>query len=160
MVVGGKNIKISKKYITSKFNKKDIDSFKTELFIYLLGKQKRIDYIPKLIDYDCSKLIIKTENVGISLQEYLDEYGDDLNYFLPKIKKIYNKFIKLGYYHNDLRLKNIIINPETKQLYLIDFEFTAKEYEDIDEENLIKKIKKAKKKNNSKKTKKRKSKKK
>ena len=157
MVVGGKNIKISKKYITSKFNKKDIDSFKTELFIYLLGKQKRIDYIPKLIDYDCDKLIIKTENVGISLQEYLDEYGDDLNYFLPKIKKIYNNLVKLGYYHNDLRLKNIIINPETKQLYLIDFEFTGKKYKDLDEENLIKKIKsKAKKKNNSKKTKKRK----
>ena len=151
MVAGGKTIKITKNYITSKFKKEDIDFFKTELFIYLLGKQKHINYIPKLIDYDCAKLIIKTENVGISLQEYLDEYGDDLNYFLPKIKKIYNHFVKLGYYHNDLRLKNIIINPETKQLYLIDFEFTDKKYKDLDEENIIKKIKKYKK-NRSKKT--------
>lgn len=141
MVVGGKTIKINKNYITSKFKKEDIDIFKTELFIYLLGKQKNIKYIPKLIDYDCDKLIIKTENVGISLQEYLDETGDDFNYFIPKIRKIYNNFVKLGYYHNDLRLKNIIINPETKELYLIDFEFTDKKYKDLDEENIIKKIK-------------------
>ena len=141
MVVGGKTIKISKNYITSKFKKEDIDIFKTELFIYLLGKQKNIKYIPKLIDYDCDKLIIKTKNVGISLQEYLDETGDDFNYFIPKIRKIYNHFVKLGYYHNDLRLKNIIINPGTKELYLIDFEFADKKYKDLDEENIIKKIK-------------------
>ena len=145
MVVGSKTIKITKNYITSKFKKEDIDIFKTELFIYLLGKQKHINYIPKLIDYDCDKLILKTENVGISLQEYLDETGDDLNYFIPKIRKIYNNLVKLGYYHNDLRLKNIIINSETKQLYLIDFEFTDKKYKDLDEENIIKKIKKKKK---------------
>ena len=149
MVVGGKTIKISKKYITSKFKKEDIDIFKTELFIYLLGKQKHINYIPKLIDYDCDKLIIKTENVGITLQEYLDETGDDFNYFIPNIRKIYNHFVKLGYYHNDLRLKNIIINPETKELYLIDFEFTDKKYKDLDEENIIKKIKRIKSKSKS-----------
>ena len=140
MVVGNKNIKITKNYITSKFKKEDVDIFKTELFIYLLGKQKNIKYIPKLIDYDCDKLIIKTENVGISLQEYLDETGDDFNYFIPKIRKIYNHFVKLGYYHNDLRLKNIVIHPETKKLYLIDFEFTSQEYKDLDEEDIVKKI--------------------
>jgi len=136
-----KTVKISKKYITSTFEKEDFDIFKTELFIYLLGQQKKISYIPKLVDYDCSKLILKTENVGISLQEYLDEYGADLYFFIPTIKKIYDRFVKVGYYHNDLRLKNIIINPETEKLYLIDFEFTDTKYKDLDEENIVKKIK-------------------
>ena len=53
---------------------------------------------------------------------------------------MYDRFIKLGYYHNDLRLKNIIINPNTKRLYLIDFEFTDIKYKDEDEEYIVKKI--------------------
>ena len=47
----------------------------------------------------------------------------------------------MGYYHNDLRYKNIIIDPDTKKLYLIDFEFTDKEYKDLDDENIVQKIK-------------------
>jgi tRNA A-37 threonylcarbamoyl transferase component Bud32 len=135
-----KTVKISKKYIISTFEKEDLDIFKTELFIYLLGKQKKMEFIPKLIDYDCSKLILKTENVGITLEEYC-ESGDDLDDFLPQIKKIYNKFIKVGYYHNDLRYKNIIINPDSKKLYLIDFEFTDTKEKDLDDENIVKKLK-------------------
>ena len=135
-----KTVKISKKYITSYFEKEDLDIFKTELFIYLLGQQKKIGFIPKLIDYDCSKLVLKTENVGITLEEYC-ENEDELDDFLPQIKKIYNKFIKVGYYHNDLRYKNIIINPESKKLYLIDFEFTDTKYNDVDDENIVKKLK-------------------
>ena len=135
-----KTVKISKKYITSYFEKEDLDIFTTELFIYLLGQQKKIGFIPKLIDYDCSKLVLKTENAGITLEEYC-ESEDDLDDFLPQIKKIYNKFIKVGYYHNDLRYKNIIINPESKKLYLIDFEFTDTKYNDLDDENIVKKLK-------------------
>tara|TARA_B110000027_G_C16038750_1_gene264353 strand:+ start:486 stop:920 length:435 start_codon:yes stop_codon:yes gene_type:complete len=135
-----KTVKISKKYIISTFEKEDLDIFKTELFIYLLGKQKKMEFIPKLIDYDCSKLVLKTENVGITLEEYC-ESGDDLDDFLPQIKKIYNKFIKVGYYHNDLRYKNIIINPDSKKLYLIDFEFTDMKDKDLDDENIVKKLK-------------------
>ena len=137
-----KNVKITKKQITTKYSKEDINLFKNELFFYLLGQQKKIGYIPKLISYDCNNLILRTENVGISLQEYCDEYGCDFEKdFIPKIRKIYNHFIKLGYYHNDLRLKNIVINPQTKKLYLIDFEFTDTEYKDLDDENIVKKIK-------------------
>ena len=136
-----KKVKINKNYIISSFDKEDFNLFKNELFIYLLGQQKNLNFIPKLLDYDCSKLILKTENSGISLQEYCDEYGADFNNLIPKIKKIYNKFVKLGYYHNDLRLKNIIINPENKQLYFIDFEFTDTKYTDLDEENIVKKLK-------------------
>ena len=136
-----KEVKITKKYVLSKFDKEDLDIFKNELFIYLLAKQKNISFIPKLIDYNCDKLYIKTENVGISLQDYCDNYGCQFeDSFIPKIKIMYDRFIKLGYYHNDLRLKNIIINPNTKRLYLIDFEFTDIKYKDLDDENIVKKI--------------------
>ena len=112
------------------------------MFFYLLAKQRKINYIPKIIHYDCNRLTIKTENVGISLQEYCDEYGCDFEKnFIPKIKKIYNKFSKLGYYHNDLRLKNIVVNPKTQKIYLIDFEFTDKEYKDADDESIVRNLK-------------------
>ena len=135
-----KTVKITKDIVKNKYEKEDLEIFKNELFFYLLGEQKNIEYIPKLISYDCSKLIICTENVGSTLEEYCNS-GEELNTFLPEIKKIYNKFTKLGYYHNDLRYKNIIINPDTKKLYLIDFEFTSQEYKDLDDENIVKKIK-------------------
>ena len=137
-----KQVKITKNYIISRFDKEDIDIFKKELFIYLLAKQKNISYIPKMIDYNCDKLYIKTENVGITLQDYCDNYGCEFeDSFIPKIKIIYDKFKKFGYYHNDLRLKNIVINPNSKKLYLIDFEYTDIKYKDLDDEHIIKKFK-------------------
>lgn len=135
-----KTVKISKDIVKNKYEKDDLEIFKNELFFYLLGQQKKIGYIPKLVSYDCSKLTICVENVGITLEEHCNN-KEELDSFLPKISKIYNRFVKLGYYHNDLRYKNIIINPETKQLYLIDFEFTDKKYKDLDDENIVKKIK-------------------
>ena len=137
-----KTVKITKDLVKNKYEKEDLEIFKNELFFYLLGQQKKMGYIPKLISYDCSKLIICTENVGTTLEEYCNS-EEELNTFLPEIKKIYSKFIKLGYYHNDLRYKNIIINPDSKKLYLIDFEFTSQEYKDLDDENIVKKIKKS-----------------
>ena len=35
-----KNVKITKKEITTKYSKEDVDLFKNELFIYLLAQQK------------------------------------------------------------------------------------------------------------------------
>ena len=134
-----KSVKISKTHVTTKYEKDDFEVFKNELFFYLLGQQKRLSFIPKLVSYDCSKLIICVENVGTTLEEYCNS-GEELHSFLPKIKKIYDKFLKIGYYHNDLRYKNIIINPDTKRLYLIDFEFTSQEYKDLDDEEIVKKI--------------------
>ena len=136
-----KSVKITKDLVKNKYEKEDLEIFKNELFFYLLGQQKNISFIPKLVSYDCSKLIICVENVGKTLEEYCNS-GEELDDFLPKIKNIYNRFVKMGYYHNDLRYKNIIINPDTKKLYLIDFEFTNGEYKDLDDENIVKKIKK------------------
>jgi len=139
-----KSVKISKDNIKTKYEKVDFEMFKNELFFYLLGKQKRINYIPKLVSYDCDKLIICTENIGTTLEEYCNSQGE-LDEFLPKIHNIYNRFVKLGYYHNDLRYKNIIIDTDTKRLYLIDFEFTSREYKDLDDENIVKNLKQRKK---------------
>ena len=136
-----KTVKITKDIVKNNYEKEDFEIFKNELFFYLLGQQKKIGYIPKLVSYDCSKLIICTENVGTTLEEYCNS-EEELHTFLPEIKKIYNRFVKLGYYHNDLRYKNIIIDPDTKKLYLIDFEFTSQEYKDLDDENIVKKINK------------------
>ena len=138
-----KSVTISEDHVTTKYEKDDFEMFKNELFFYLLGKQKRLNYIPKLVSYDCDKLIICTENVGTTLEEYCNS-KEELDEFLPKIRNIYNRFVKLGYYHNDLRYKNIIINPDTKRLYLIDFEFTSQEYKDLDDEKIIKNLKKKK----------------
>ena len=135
-----KTVKISKDIVKNKYEKGDLEIFKNELFFYLLGQQKNISFIPKLVSYDCSKLIICVENVGKTLEEYCND-EEELDDFIPQIKKIYNRFVKLGYYHNDLRYKNIIINPDTKKLYLIDFEFTSQGYKDLDDENIVKKIK-------------------
>ena len=137
-----KTVKISKKFVTSNYEKKDIKMFQNELFFYLLANQKKLSFIPELVNYDCNKLSIKTKNVGMSLEQYCYEYEKDCDSFIPKIKIIYDRLVNLGYYHNDLRFKNILINPETKKLYLIDFEFTDQKYQDKDDENLVKKIKK------------------
>ena len=134
-----KSVTISEDHVTTKYEKDDFEMFKNELFFYLLGKQKRLNYIPKLVSYDCDKLIICTENEGTTLEEYCNS-KEELDEFLPKIRNIYNRFVKLGYYHNDLRYKNIIINPDTKKLYLIDFEITSREYKDLDDEGIVKKI--------------------
>ena len=144
-----KSVTISEDHVTTKYEKDDFEMFKNELFFYLLGKQKRLNYIPKLVSYDCDKLIICTENVGTTLEEYCNS-KEELDEFLPKIRNIYNRFVKLGYYHNDLRYKNIIINPDTKRLYLIDFEFTSREYKDLDDENIVKNLKQKKKRTKSK----------
>tara|TARA_B100001094_G_scaffold43049_1_gene37789 strand:+ start:480 stop:914 length:435 start_codon:yes stop_codon:yes gene_type:complete len=138
-----KTVKITKDLVKNKYEKEDLEVFKNELFFYLLGQQKRISFIPKLVSYDCSKLIICVENVGTTLEEYCNS-DEELHTFLPKIKKIYDRFVKLGYYHNDLRYKNIIIDPDTKKLYLIDFEFTSHEYKDLDDENIVKRLKRMK----------------
>ena len=136
-----KRVKLTKKYATTYYDKEDIEIFKNELFFYLLDKQKHIDFIPKIIDFDCDKLTIRTKRVGISLEEYCDKYDCEHNDYLSEIKKLYKKLKNLGYYHNDLRFKNIVINQDTKKLYLIDFEFSDREYKDKDDEKIVERIK-------------------
>ena len=60
---------------------------------------------------------------------------------IPKIMKEYKKLVKLGFYHNDLRYKNIVYNEKKDQLYLIDFEFTSTRFLDKDDDHIIKPLK-------------------
>ena len=60
---------------------------------------------------------------------------------IPKIMEEYNKLVKLGFYHNDLRYKNIVYNERKDQIYLIDFEFTSTRFLDKDDEHIIKPLK-------------------
>lgn len=115
-----------------------------ELNVYLYAKKKKLSYIPKLLSYDKDKHKLVIENVG----KPLTQYRKDLDYFLPKIKRVYNNLIKNGIYHNDLRLKNILFNKKSDKIYLIDFENSGPKYKDTDHENLVKKIKKFRKKSN------------
>ena len=84
----------------------------------------------------------------VTLEEYCNE-RIDLDSFCQKYVT-YTIIRKTRYYHNDLRYKNIIINPDTKRLYLIDFEFTSQEYKDLDDENIVKNLNKRKKRTKSK----------
>ena len=61
-----------------------------ELNVYLYAKKKKLSYIPKLLDYDKDKHKLVIQNVG----KPLTQYRNDLEYFLPKIKKVYNNLIK------------------------------------------------------------------
>ena len=62
-------IKIDKKIVKKKFKKSEEGRrlYLNELSIYLLARQKKLKYIPKLISYDIVKREIVTENVGKSL---------------------------------------------------------------------------------------------
>ena len=84
-----------------------------ELNIYLYAKKNKLSYIPKLLEYDINKKKLVIENVG----KPLTKYKDKLDIFLPKIKKNYYNLVKHGIYHNDLRLKNIILVHQP--LYII-----------------------------------------
>ena len=134
------SVKITKNYVLKKYNENSHQGYVNELFFYLLSEKKKINYIPELIDYNPVNRTLKTKNVGIPIDQYCYDNGIDIDTFLPKIKQIYNKFIAIGYYHNDLRYKNILINETTKKIYLIDFEYTDIEYKDKDDQNIIKKL--------------------
>ena len=91
--------------------------FITEYHIYA----KKLPYIPKLIKVDIDEPFLLIEEQGKSLQ---DKYNsrERIKYY-PKIKELSEQFYNdTGFYHNDLRWKNILENDDGK-LFLIDFEF-------------------------------------
>jgi len=152
-------VKITKNFVLKKYCKNSHKEYVNELFFYLLSEKKKLNYIPELIDYNPVNRTLKTKNVGIPIDQYCSDNEIDIDTFLPQIKSIYNKFRAIGYYHNDLRYKNILINEFTKKIYLIDFEYTDIVYTDKDDQEIIKKINSLKSKSKSKSKSKKKSKK-
>jgi len=133
-------VKITKQSVLKTYNKESHKAYANELFFYLLSKKHKLNFIPDLISYDLLKRNIKTKNVGVALDQYCSDNEIDIDTFIPDIKKIYNKLLSYGFFHNDLRYKNIVINPSNKKLYLIDFEFSGPKYTDLDDQNIVKKI--------------------
>ena len=133
--------KIIKTYSSNRGRK----AFEKELMVYKLAKKKKVKFIPKLLDYDEDKRILVIENVGTSLDKLIKNNKVKRDLFLPKIEKVYNKFLEVfKLYHNDLRYKNIVYNKKKNKLYLIDFEFTNDIYADKNHQGKVKKITKKK----------------
>ena len=84
---------------------------------------------------DDQDLICSLKNYKVNTQ------GDN-----SEIKKMYDKLGKLGFYHNDMRWRNILYNESKDQFYLIDFEHTSPEYTDLGIEGIVDKLKTIKKK--------------
>ena len=101
------------------------------------GKGTRLSEFTKLIP----KPMLKIKNVGKSLHELYKGKTEKKREMIPKIMEEYNKLVKLGFYHNDLRYKNIVYNERQDQIYLIDFEFTSTRFLDKDDEHIIKPLK-------------------
>jgi len=139
---GNCSITINKDFIQKNYKKSGHNAFINELYFYLLGKELNLEFIPELLDYNVSKRMLKIKNVGKSLHELYKGKMDEKRAMIPKVMEEYKKLVKLGFYHNDLRYKNIVYNEREEQIYLIDFEFTSTKFLDKDDEHIIKPLKK------------------
>ena len=152
------DVMINKKTVTKKFKKtkEGRKNFMNELYVYLLAKEKKLKFIPKLIEYNIENQVIVTENVGKALSYIPEEDWQGREKHLPGISKIYKGLEKFGLFHNDIRYKNIVWNKKTNKYYIIDFDFVSVKNLEADGDYIIRNIEKKilKKKGKSKKTKK------
>lgn len=66
---------------------------------------------------------IEMEKYPTDLMDYAEE-GGDIEEFEPKIDDLIERLHELGLIHGDLHARNIVVNPETGVVRLIDFEHT------------------------------------
>ncbi len=112
---------IRKNKFIIKHYKKDCIGFRRELKFYL-DLTGKLNFIPKLYGYSISQKKIIIENVGkIPSMDFIKENIDVINKY-EYILKIF------GYYHNDIRRKNITFHNE--RFYLIDFEMSDTKFTD------------------------------
>ena len=138
---GNCSIKMNNEYIQKNYKKSGHNAFINELYFYLLGKELNLEFIPELLDYNVSNRMLKIKNVGKSLHDLYKGKMEEKRAMIPKVMEEYKKLVKLGFYHNDLRYKNIVYNEREEQIYLIDFEFTSTKFLDKDDEHIIKPLK-------------------
>lgn len=154
------DVMINKKTVTKRFRKTKSGrkNFMNELYVYLLAKEKKLKFIPKLIEYNIGDQVIVTENVGKSLDYIPEENWQEREKHLPGISKIYKGLEQFGLFHNDLRYKNIVWDKKKNKYFLIDFDFVSVKNLEADGDYIIRNIEKKilKKKGKSKKTKKKK----
>ena len=140
---GNCSITMNKDFIQKNYKKSGHNAFINELYFYLLGKELNLEFIPELLDFNVSKRMLKIKNVGKSLHDLYKGKMKEKREMIPKVMEEYKKLVKLGFYHNDLRYKNIVYNEREEQIYLIDFEFTSTKFLDKDDEHIIKPLKKS-----------------
>ena len=93
-----------------------------------------LSYIPRLVRWDDIEKIIWTEYCGISLNF---KYPPKQRYkFKPQIRFLVEDLRNYGYYHNDIRWKNIVEN-DNGRLFLIDFEVISIENKERDPEKIL-----------------------
>lgn len=91
-------------------------------------------FIPNLISCNDIEKTIWTECCGISLNlKYLPK---ERYKFKPQIRFMVDELRAVGYYHNDIRWKNIVENDEGR-LFLIDFEVVSVDNKERDPEWIL-----------------------
>ena len=138
------DVMINRRTVTKKFKKTKSGrkNFMNELYVYLLAKEKKLKFIPKLIEYNIENQVIVTENAGKSLDYIPEEDWQGREKHLPGISKIYKGLEKYGLYHNDIRYKNIVWNKKKNKYYLIDFDFVSVKNLEADGDYIIRNIEK------------------
>ena len=129
--------KITKKFKKSKEGRK---FFLNELAVYLLAKQDKLKFVPKLLKYSIKDQVIVTENCGRALSYIPEEDWEGREKHLKGISKIYKGLEKYKLYHNDLRYKNIVWDKKTNKYFLIDFESTGYKNLEADVDFIIRNI--------------------
>ncbi|WP_208346722.1 serine/threonine protein kinase, partial [Aetokthonos hydrillicola] len=96
-----------------------------------------------LENYGNSYILVMPDKEGISLREYIQSVHLSLEEFLEiaiQLTDIVNNLHEKLVIHKDIKPGNIIINAETKQVYLIDFSISSllpKEKSEIKSPNLL-----------------------
>jgi thiamine kinase-like enzyme len=93
------------------------------------------DFVPKIHKFEDETKTIWTEYCGQSLN--LKYIPKDRYKFKPRIKKIVEFLAELNLYHNDIRWKNIV-ESESGNLFLIDFESLSNVNKERDPEKILK----------------------
>ena len=121
--------------IIKTYKKSGNENFKRELIIYLLAKQEKLDFIPKLRSFNIKKRQIVTEYIGPTLNQIYKGRVAEKKKLIPRIKKLYGKLLKSGYHHNDIRYYNVCMRND--KMYLIDFEFSDIKYSDKNDNKIL-----------------------
>ena len=113
-----KGVRITKNYIQKKFRTRD--RYENEKMIYDMN----LPYVPKLISYNDKNMILQIKNQCCKTIAKLSP--TQRKEYHTRLKDIYRQFrTDTGYYHNDFKPQNIIIDNDDN-LYLIDFESIGK----------------------------------
>lgn len=121
----------------------DADAFERELRVYRLN----LPYVPRLLAYDRRARSVTVERAGVPLGTAWNSGIPVLSALLAssarwgrnrRIRKLHRRFRRdTGWYHNDVCYKNVLIDPRTGRLYLIDFERAGPTRTDADADGIL-----------------------